>query len=86
MTMGKVRSQYWVPKLLQLVKRVRSDCWGCKRFRVQSYENPHPGNLAITRTQGTTPFEVLGVDFAGPIRYRTTVKNPKENIFSLVRV
>ena len=64
MTMAKVRDLYWVPKLRQLVKRVRSDCWGCKRFRVQSYENPAPGNLPTTRTQGTTPFEVLGVDFA----------------------
>ena len=78
MTMAKVRDLYWVPKLRQLVKRVRSDCWGCKRFRVQSYENPPPGNLPTTRTQGTTPFEVLGVDFAGPIRYRTKGKNSKK--------
>ena len=42
MTMAKVRDQYWVPKLRHLVKRVRSDCWGCKRLRVQSYENPPP--------------------------------------------
>ena len=78
MTMAKVRDLYWVPKLRQLVKRVRSDCWGCKRFRVQSYENPPPGNLPTTRTQGTTPFEVLGVDFAGSIRYRTKGKNSKK--------
>ena len=34
LTMAKVRDQYWVPKLRQLVKRVRSECWGCKRFQV----------------------------------------------------
>ena len=45
---------------------------------MQSYENPPPGNLPTTRTQGTTPFEVLGVDFAGPIRYRTKENNPKK--------
>jgi hypothetical protein len=78
MTMANIRDHYWVPKLRQLVKRVRSDCWGCKRFRVQSYENPPPGNLPTTRTQGTTPFEVLGVDFAGPIRYRTKGKTSKK--------
>ncbi len=55
MTMAKVRDKYWVPKLRQLVKRVRSGCWGCKRFRVRSYENPPPGDLPTTRTQGTTP-------------------------------
>ena len=59
MTMAKVRDLYWVPKLRQLVKRLRSDCWGCKRFRVQSYKNPPPGNLPTTQTQGTTPFEVF---------------------------
>ncbi len=55
MTMAKVRDKYWVPKLRQLVKRVRSGCWGCKRFRVRSYENPTPGNLPTIRMQGTTP-------------------------------
>jgi hypothetical protein len=78
MTMAKIRDHYWVPKLRQLVKRVRSDCWGCKRFRVQSYENPLPGNLPTTRTQGTTPLEVLGVDFAGLIRYQTKGKTSKK--------
>ena len=57
--MAKIRDHYWIPKLRQLVKRVRSDCWDCKRFRVQSYENPPPGNLPTTRTQGTTPLQSL---------------------------
>ena len=69
MTMVKVRDQYWVPKLRQLVKLVRSDCWGCKRFRVQSYENPPPGNLSTTCTQGIITFGVFGVDFAYLVLY-----------------
>ena len=32
MTMAKIRDCYWIPKLRQLVKRVRTECWGCKRF------------------------------------------------------
>ena len=28
---------------------------------------PPPGLLPIDRTEGSTPFEVIGVDFAGPI-------------------
>ena len=69
-TMAKVRERYWVPKLRQLVKQVRSKCWGCKRFRVKAFEAPPPGPLPKTRTQGSTPFEIVGVDFAGPIRYK----------------
>ena len=70
MTMAKVRDRFWVPKLRCLVKRIRSNCHGCVRFRAQAYQSPPIGNLPTTRTQGTTPFQVLGVDFAGPIRYR----------------
>ena len=68
MTMAKVREVYWISKLRQQVKRVRSECWGCKRFRLRAYNNPPPGNLPTTRTQGSTPFEAVGVDFAGPIQ------------------
>lgn len=28
------------------------------------------GNLPTTRTQGTNPYQVIGMDYAGPIRYR----------------
>ena len=74
LTMAKVREAYWVPRLRRLVKRVRGNCWGCKRFRTLAYQSPPPGNLPTTRTQGTTPFQVVGVDFAGPIRYRSKGK------------
>ena len=37
---------------------------------MKAFEAPPPAPLPSTRTQGTTPFEVVGVDFAGPIRYK----------------
>jgi transposase InsO family protein len=74
MTMAKVRERFWIPKLRSLVKRVRSKCHGCSRFRSQAYSRPPPGNLPPSRTKGSTPFQVLGVDFAGPIRYQTKAK------------
>ncbi|XP_028419005.1 uncharacterized protein LOC114544617 [Dendronephthya gigantea] len=70
-TMSKVRERYWIPKLRQLVKRVRRKCYGCIKFRTQAYNNPPPGNLPPTRTDGSAPFQVLGVDFAGPIQCKT---------------
>ena len=33
LTMAAIREEYWIPTLRQLVKSVRSACWGCKRFR-----------------------------------------------------
>ena len=81
--MAKIRDCYWIPKLRQPVKRVRTECWGCKRFRIQAYENPPPGNLPKSRTEGTTPFEVIGVDFAGPIRYNTKGKRTRKSYLVL---
>ena len=35
-------------------------------------QNPLPGNLPTTRTQGTNPYQVIGVDYSGPIQYRVS--------------
>ena len=78
MTMAKVRERFWVPKLRSLVKHVRSKCPGCVRFRNQAYSRPPPGNLPPSRTTGSTPFQVVGVDFAGPIRYQTKAKTERK--------
>ncbi|XP_028418970.1 uncharacterized protein LOC114544572 [Dendronephthya gigantea] len=75
--MAAIRETYWIPKLRQLVKRVRSECWGCKRFRAVAFKTPAPGYLPKNRTVGETAFEVVGVDFAGPIRYKKTKKEAK---------
>ena len=63
---------YWIPKLKQLVKKVCQSCHGCKRFQESAYAAPPPRNLPTTRTQGTKPYQVIGVDYAGPIRYRVS--------------
>ena len=74
LTMARVRERYWVPKLRRMVKKARSDCFGCVKFRSQAYQKPPPGNLSATRTEGSAPFQVLGVDFAGPIRYQSKTR------------
>lgn len=70
LTMAKVRSRYWIPKLRQLVRKVRGVCHGYKRFQALAYAAPPPGNLSTSRTRGTNPYQVIGVDYTGPIRYR----------------
>ena len=68
LTMAKVRETHWVPRLRQLVKRLSKRCYGCKRFHVVAYSNPPPGNLPQDHTVGTTPFQVVGVDYADPVQ------------------
>ena len=72
LTMAKVRETHWIPRLRQLTKRVIRRCYGCKRFNLTALANPPPGNLPQDRTEGTSPFQVIGVDYAGPIKYRAS--------------
>eukprot|EP00794_Sanderia_malayensis_P011500 gene11500-12695_t len=68
--MTHVRQAYWIPRLRQMVKRIRSNCHGCKKFHGKAYHQPTAGLLPKDRTEGSRPFEVIGVDFAGPITYK----------------
>ena len=74
LTMAKIREQYWVPRLRRLTKRVIKHCHGCKRFQARAFANPPTGNLPNDRTEGATPFRVVGVDYAGPIKYRSKTR------------
>lgn len=72
LTMAAVREQYWIPKLRSLVKRVRKACNTCRRHGARPYPAPSPGNLPTSRsTPSVGPFEICGVDYTGPIKYKT---------------
>ena len=68
--MAAIRESYWVRRLRQLVKVVTRDCCGCKRFQETTLAAPPPALLPRSRTEGSAASEVIGVDSAGPIRYR----------------
>ena len=81
MTMTHVREKHWVPRLRRLVKRVIKGCFGCRRFQAIAVANPPPGKLPQDRTVGDRAFQVLGVDYAGPLYYRAkTSKQAKAYI------
>ena len=72
--MAKVRELYWVPRLRRLTKRIVKSCHGCRRFLAQAFSSPPQGDLSKDRTEGQTPFQVVGVDCAGPLKYRKNTK------------
>ena len=74
LTMAEVRETFWIPRLRSLVKMIRSRCWGCKRFRLTSFTTPVAGQLPEDRTSPGAAFEVIGVDFAGPMKFRKSSK------------
>ena len=77
MKMTAVRDQYWIPKLRQLTKRIIRNCYGCKRYHIKPSDTPPPGQLTKDRTTGIKAFQVIGLDFAGPIMYKKG--NSKQN-------
>ena len=73
-TMAKVQELYWVPCLRRLARRIVKSCHGCRRFQAQAFSSPPQGDLPRDRTEGQTPFQVVGVDYAGPLKYRKNTK------------
>ena len=69
-TMASVRESWWIPKLRARVKKTIKRCNVCKVVSTRPYEAPTTSALAEYRTEESRPFEVTGVDFAGPLSYR----------------
>ena len=74
LTMALIRKDYWIPRLRQLAKNAINHCYGCKKFHASAFQNPPPSKLPVDRTEGSSPFQVVGVDFAGPIAYKISKK------------
>ena len=53
-----------------LAKKIRSNCFVCKRFQITAFANPPPGALSLDRTVGNKAFQVIGVDYTCPLYYR----------------
>ena len=70
--MANIREDHWIPRLRCLAKKVIRKCYGCKRFQAVAVAAPPLGLLPPERTEGLSPFEVVSVDFAGPIRHRVS--------------
>ena len=69
-TMASVRENWWIPKLRTKVKKVIKKCNVCKVFSTKPYRVPSTSALPVYRMEGSTPFEVIRVDFARPFRYK----------------
>lgn len=73
-TMCKVRERYWIPQLRRMSKSVRFECNRCKKLRAKALPSPTTSALPTFRTEFTDPFSTTGVDFAGPMYYKTQKK------------
>ena len=74
LTMAKIRDQYWIPTLSQLVERIIKNCYRCKRLNISHYPKPPQGLIPTNRTKQDLPFSVTGADYAGPLICKTKGK------------
>ncbi|XP_066921639.1 uncharacterized protein [Clytia hemisphaerica] len=77
-TMADVRKDYWIPRLRQMTKSAIHRCNGCKRFHAIAFSRPKPGNLPADRTVRDRPFQIVGLNFAGPFTYLSKSKEEKK--------
>ncbi len=73
-TMASIREEWWIPRLRSRVKKYINNCNMCKVFSTKPYGPTETAALPSFRTEVSRPFEHTGVDFAGPIYYRTSKK------------
>ena len=71
-TLIELRSEYWVPKGRQLVKKTLHQCVICKKLEGLPYKAPMGAELPETRVIDVPAFMHVGVDFTGPLFTKTT--------------
>ena len=69
-TLCELRERYWCVRGRQQVKRVLHYCVTCKRHHSRPFDAA-PATLPLARIKEATPFEITGVDFAGPLFVRS---------------
>uniref|UniRef100_L7LXX7 Putative tick transposon n=1 Tax=Rhipicephalus pulchellus TaxID=72859 RepID=L7LXX7_RHIPC len=65
-TLAEIRARFWVVRARQAVKRAIGKCLTCARFRAKATSAP-VAPLPCDRVRNSRPFEITGVDFAGPM-------------------
>ncbi|PIC11432.1 hypothetical protein B9Z55_029091 [Caenorhabditis nigoni] len=70
-TIRDINQRYWIPKLTALARRIRKKCVTCKKRHGRPYTYPFATELPSIRTQTCRPFQHDGLDYFGPISYKT---------------
>jgi hypothetical protein len=58
--------RWWIPQASKIIRQLRKKCLNCQTIDNKCFQTDQAG-LPIFRTQGQQPFEVIGIDFAGPL-------------------
>ena len=81
--MAAVRETWWILKLREKVKKAIHKCNVCRLYSTKPFEAQVTAEMPTFRTEGSRPFEVTGLDFAGPLYYRV-LKNENGKCYILI--
>lgn len=71
LTLNYLRQRYWILKGRNMVRSLIRQCIVCFREQPRSSQ-PIMGNLSAERVTPSRPFLHTGIDYAGPIQFRTS--------------
>ena len=75
-----IREHLWIPGLKRLTAKLKKSCISCQRYDSRTQDAPEPP-LPVDRVKLTAPFNVVGIDHAGPLY---TSDNGKSKFYVLL--
>ena len=72
-TASKVRSRFWITKLLTLTKSIKYNCIICRKLE-RKPEEQIMGKLPIERLKPAPPWNSTAIDYFGPFKIKDEVK------------
>ena len=82
-TLTQVKSQYWITRGQQAVKKIIGVCITCKRLERISYRSPPTAPLPDFRVNEERPFKYTGINYCRPV-YIRTASHTKKNYIALM--
>ena len=77
-TLCSLRKKYWIARGHQVVKREIHMCNACRKLERKPYASPDHASLPDFHVIDDYRFSYTGVDFAGPIYMKTSVRKETE--------
>lgn len=68
--MNYIRERFWIISFRKVIRSVILNCVICKKQKAKRMESEAPP-LSLNRVRDATIFEIVGVDFAGPLILRS---------------
>ncbi|EFP02063.1 hypothetical protein CRE_14359 [Caenorhabditis remanei] len=72
-----IQKKYWIEKIGTLVRKMRRECVTCQKMHARPFAYPYATALPQIRSQLVAPFAFVGLDYFGPLRYKTKEDNGK---------